>query len=94
MANTRSAKKNVRINEKRRQKNLARRTSLKTAIKKVHAALQNAPVDAATIQELLNDVSSKLSRAARKNVIHGRNAARRLSRLAKKVSHATRTTKA
>jgi len=85
MANTSSAKKSAIQNIKRRQKNLARKTSLKTAIKKVITALEeNTPVE--KTQELLKDVAAQLARAKSKHVIHRNNASRKLSRLAKKVA--------
>jgi small subunit ribosomal protein S20 len=85
MANTRSAKKNVRKNEMRRIKNSSRSSAIKTAIKKVYLSLENK-VDAAEINKLLNDVASKLGRARGKNVMHRNTASRKLSRLAKRVS--------
>ncbi len=42
MANTKSAKKAVVQNEKRRLKNLARRSAIKTAMKKVLTAIETA----------------------------------------------------
>ena len=91
MANTKSAKKNIRLNEKRRLKNLARRTAVKTATKKIAAGLV-ARADAALLQVLLRDVASKLARAARKGAIHTKTASRKLSRLAQKVATVTRNT--
>jgi small subunit ribosomal protein S20 len=90
MANTRSAKKNVRKNELRRIRNNARRSSIKTAIKKVQISLETKP-DAAQLDALLKDVAGKLARAKGKNVLHPNTAARKLSRLAKRVSKALQT---
>ena len=87
MANTRSAKKNVKKNEMRRLKNSARRSAIKTAIKKVYLSLETKS-DAARVQELLKDVASKLGRAKGKNVMHQNTASRKLSRIAKRVSKA------
>jgi small subunit ribosomal protein S20 len=84
MANTKSAKKSVKQNEKRRLKNLARRTAMKTAIKKVLSALKdNQAVD--TTQALFRNAAAQLARAKNKGVIHANTAARKLSRLAKKL---------
>ena len=85
MANTRSAKKNVRKNEKRRMCNLARRSALKTAIKKVRILMESA-TDANQVQPVLSEVAAKLARAKGKGVIHPRTAARKLSRLAKRMN--------
>ena len=87
MANTKSAKKQARKNVTRRKKNLIRKTSLKTAVKKVLAALENKE-DAATLQSLLRDAESKLSRAKGKNTLHPKSASRKVSRLTKKVNAA------
>ncbi|MCL5436379.1 MAG: 30S ribosomal protein S20 [Candidatus Dependentiae bacterium] len=85
MANIKSAKKRVLQDEKRRLVNAARRTALKTAIKKVDNALESG----ATQQEaegLLRQVASQLGRARGKGVVHANAAARRLSRVAKRVA--------
>jgi Ribosomal protein S20. len=87
MSNTKSAKKAALQSEARRKQNLARRTAIKSAIKKVHTALAEG-VDA---KLLLSDVAAKLARAKGKNVLHRNTASRKLSRLAKKVAAATRT---
>ncbi len=88
MANTSSAKKAARQNQKRRFKNLSRKTSIKSAIRRVYDALEADTFDAAKTQELLGDVAAKLARAKSKNVIHANTASRKLSRLAKKVGQA------
>ena len=85
MANTSSAKKAARQNQKRRLKNLSRKTAIKSAIRNVHDALEAKDFDAAKTQELLSDVAAKLARARSKKVIHANTASRKLSRLAKKV---------
>jgi small subunit ribosomal protein S20 len=85
MANTKSAKKNVRKNEKRRLKNLTRKSAMKSAVKKIELLLKSE-ADLAQIEELLKDVSAKLARAKNKKVIHPNTAARKMSRLAKKVN--------
>ncbi len=82
MANTSSAKKAALQSEKRRKHNLARRTAIKTAVKKVIVALEEGQ-DA---QVLLADVAAKLARAKSKGVIHANTASRKLSRLAKRVA--------
>jgi len=91
MANTRSAKKNVRQNEKRRLKNLDRRTAIKTVVKKINTSLA-AGADPALLESLLKDVAAKLARAKSKRVIHPNAASRKLSRLAKRVAAAKRKT--
>jgi small subunit ribosomal protein S20 len=85
MANTSSAKKNVRKNEVRRVRNGSRRSAVKSAIKKLYASLETK-AGHSDIQSLLKDIAAKLSRAAHKNVIHRNTASRKLSRLAKRVN--------
>lgn len=82
MANTLSAKKQARQNIKRRERNLSRRTAIKTAIKKVVAAIEQGQ----DTQALLSDVAAKLARAKSKGVLHANTAARKLSRLAKRAN--------
>ncbi len=84
MANIKSAKKRAIQSETRRQRNIARKSAVKTAIKKVITALQNNEIDLA--KDLLRQAESKLARAKGKGVLHANTAARKISRLAKKVS--------
>jgi small subunit ribosomal protein S20 len=89
MANTKSAQKQARKNIVKAQKNLARRSAIKTSVKKVLLALEEG-LDAAQLQALLKDTESKLARAKGKNTLHPKTASRKVSRLAKKVAAATR----
>lgn len=89
MANLESAKKQARQNEIRRARNLARRTAIKTAVKKVLVSLEKNE-SAQTVQGLLKDAEAKLARAKGKGVIHSKTAARKISRLALKVAAATK----
>lgn len=85
MANLKSAKKQARQNVVARERNLARRTSVKTAVKKVLASIErNDSLE--TIKGLLRDAESKLSRAKGKHVLHANTAQRKIGRLAKRVS--------
>lgn len=85
MANTSSAKKAARQNEKRRFKNMARKSAIKTAIKKVQVLVEASTFDAEAADLLVRDVAAKLGRAKGKHVFHANTASRKLSRLAKKV---------
>jgi small subunit ribosomal protein S20 len=85
MANTKSAQKTARQTEVKRERNLARRTSLKTAIKKVLVALDKQE-DMTKVKELLQDAESKIARACGKGLIHKNNASRKISRLTKRVA--------
>jgi small subunit ribosomal protein S20 len=84
MANTKSAKKNVRKSEKRHQINLARRSVVKTAVKKVlNAISNNESVD--TVRELMRSAESEIGRAKNK-IYHSNTASRKIGRLAKRVA--------
>ncbi|HLC06960.1 MAG TPA: 30S ribosomal protein S20 [Candidatus Babeliales bacterium] len=89
MPNIKSAKKRVLQTEKRQLRNQARKSSLKTAIKKVVVALELNDVEAS--KALLVAAESKIARAKGKGLLHPNTAARKISRLAKKVAAATRT---
>ncbi len=84
MANIKSAKKQAKKNIAQRKKNLARKTSLKTASKKVLTAIERGD-KIEKIQELFKDAEAKLARAKGKNVLHPKTASRKISRLAKRV---------
>lgn len=77
MANIKSQKKRILTNEKARIRNKAVRSGLKTAIKKVEAAV--AAGDKAVALEAANAASRALDKAASKGVIHPNQAANRKS---------------
>ena len=81
MANTRSAKKRIRQNEKRRVRNRIYRGRARTFIKNARLAIDNGDVDAARAATL--EAVSELDRAAQKGVLHKNNVSRRKSRLMK-----------
>ncbi len=84
MANTASAIKRIRSNERKRKRNKIVRTRTRTAVRAAREALTSSPTDEAR-QQVLAAVSA-LDRAAQKGVIHKNNAARRKSRLMKKLN--------
>jgi len=90
MPNIKSAKKRAIQSEKRRLRNNARKTCVKTAVKKVISALES-PVSVEETKVLLRNAESQLARAKGKGLIPANTAARKISRLAKKVAEATRT---
>ncbi len=89
MANTSSAIKRIRSSARKRQRNILVRSAVRTAVKKANVALQN---DAAQAAASVHSAMSVLDRAASKGVIHRNNAARRKSRLMKKLQKATAPT--
>ena len=86
LANIKSAKKRVLTSRVRQERNKAIKSSVKTAIKKVEAAVNAADKDAAA-KELLNATSIS-DKAAKKGVLHKNNASRKVARLAKMVNSA------
>jgi small subunit ribosomal protein S20 len=83
MANTKSAEKRVRQSEKRRERNRAAKSTMRTAVKKVRAALDGG--DTAGAAGALAAAMSIVDRSAKKGVVHRNTAARTKSRLVKAV---------
>ena len=86
MAHSLSAKKRVRQNEKRRARNRARKSELREVTKSFTSTLGKA--DIAKSEEALRAVVQKLDRTAAKGTIHKNTAARRRSRLTKRLNAA------
>ncbi len=83
MAHSLSAKKRIRQNEKRAMRNKARKSALKTEIKKFLSLIHDRDVSAA--EEQLRKVYKKLDRTADQGTIHKNTAARKKSRLTAKL---------
>ncbi|MBS1215052.1 MAG: rpsT [Proteobacteria bacterium] len=83
MANTAQARKRARQSEKQRQHNMALRSELRSAVKKVRKAIEAGDKNAAlaTYRESISIVD----RIADKNIIHKNKAARHKSRLAAQI---------
>ena len=81
MANIKSQKKRNIQNEKRHQRNMAAKSSLKTTTKKVQAAVTAGDAEAAGTSQ--REAARALDKAASKGVLHKKTAARKKSRLAK-----------
>jgi len=79
VANHVSSLKRARQDLKKRALNRTQRSTMRTAIKKVHAAIEAGDKDAANTA--LKSAVSLIDRAGGKNLIHARQAARRVSRL-------------
>lgn len=88
MPNTKSASKRMRIEQKRRLRNRAVKSSVKTYIGKAQRAIVAQP-DQETTVAAVRQALSQLDRAATKGVLHPNNAARRKSRLMKRLNAAT-----
>ena len=87
MANIKSQKKRILTNEKAHQRNKAVKSALKTHIRKFREAADAG--DAAKAQELSQAACRALDKAASKGVIHKNQAARRKSRLMKRIAAAS-----
>lgn len=84
MPQTSSAKKRLRQNAKRQERNKYAKKGLKIQFKNFEKALATGSVEA--VQQEYNLCAKKLDRAAAKNVIHRNKAARKKSQLAKKIA--------
>lgn len=83
MPNTRSAKRAERVTLRRTEVNKARRSRMKTMVRNVEQALAAGDQEAATAA--LKQAEPVLMRSAQKGVVHKRTAARKVSRLAKRL---------
>ena len=84
MANTTSARKAVRQGERRRVRNRAAMSSTRTFVKKARAAIETEAASGA--QDAVQRAIVALDKAAEKGLIHKNNAARRKSRLMKRLN--------
>ena len=84
MANIKSAKKRILVAETRAARNKSIRSEVKTAIKKVEAAVAANDKDAA--KAALTVAISTIESASSKGVYHKNNAGRKVSRLTKLVN--------
>ena len=83
MANTPQAKKRARQNEKRFAVNKARRSRIRTYLRKVEEAITSGDKDAAAAA--LKAAQPELMRGVTKGVFHKNTASRKISRLASRV---------
>jgi len=84
MPNIKSAIKRVKTSEARNASNTTEKSAMRTAVKKVEAAV--TVNDKAAAQEALKVATRSLDKAATKGLIHKNAAARKKSRLMKKVN--------
>jgi small subunit ribosomal protein S20 len=79
MANTASARKRNRQSQRRTERNQARKSRMRTFIKKVEVAIAGGDKQAAG--EAFRAAQPEMQRAAGKGVVHRNTVARKLSRL-------------
>jgi small subunit ribosomal protein S20 len=83
MANTKSAKKAVRVSERRTAINKNRRSRMRTFIRKVEEAIASGDKGAA--ETALRDAQPEIMRSAQKGIIHRNTASRKVSRLSARI---------
>lgn len=81
MANHKSAEKRIRANEVKRERNRYQHKTTRTAVKDLRATTTKSEAEAK-----LKEVSAKIDKLAKKNVIHWKKAANQKSKLAKLVN--------
>ncbi len=86
MPNIKSAKKRVKVIEKKTLINQMHKTALKTAVKKFEAACEAN--DKENLNVLFNDAVKKLDKAVSQGILHKNTVARKKSQLALKLAKA------
>lgn len=85
MPNIKSAKKRVKVSEKKNLRNRMVKSAVRTSVKKFEAALE---ADPKTANVQLTATTSAIDKAASKGVIHKNAANRKKARLAKQLNKA------
>lgn len=85
LANIKSAKKRILVNETKAARNKAIKSRVKTAVKKVDTAVEAK--DKATAESALINAISEINKATSKGIYHKNTAARKVSRLTKAVNN-------
>ena len=83
MANTASARKRIRQTATRTERNQARKSRMRTFVKKVETAIAGGDKTAAA--SALREAQPEMQRASGKGVIHANTVARKLSRLTARI---------
>jgi small subunit ribosomal protein S20 len=83
LANTRSARKRIRQNEKRRLRNRAVRSAVRSSVKNAREALGGKSAESTTA---VREAIRALDRAVTQGIIHRNTAARRKSALARRLN--------
>ena len=79
MANIKSAKKRILVNQTKYERNKSVKSAVKTAVKKVEAAVEAN--DKAAANEALIAATKLIEMAGSKGILHKNNVARKVSRL-------------
>lgn len=86
MANIKSAKKRILINQRNESRNKAIRSDLRTAFKKAERAIEDNQDNK---EELVKAAMKKLDRASKDRILHQNNADRKKSQLQRKLNAAS-----
>ena len=86
MANIKSAKKRILVNQTKYERNKSVKSAVKTAVKKVEAAVEAN--DKAAANKALIAATKLIEMAGSKGIFHKNNVARKVSRLAKRFNAA------
>jgi len=84
LANIKSAKKRILVNQTKAAKNKAIKSKVKTYVKKVEAAV--ADKDAETAKTALREAIAEINKAGSKGVYHKNTCSRKVARLTKAVN--------
>ena len=84
MPNIASAKKRMRQDAVRRDRNRGRRSALRTSLRKLNEAIEAGDME--RVRETWRDAQSLLDRTAQRGVIHRNQAARKKARLSRRIS--------
>ena len=84
MANTPQAKKRIRRNDRRAEINGARVSRIRTFVKQVEAALASG--DKQQAEAAIRKVQPELARGVAKGIVHKNTAARKFSRLTRRIA--------
>ena len=91
MANTKSATKEIRVAEARQERNKSLRSLTKTIVHKAENSVSKSEIESAKAD--VKAAASSLDKAAGAGIIHANTAARKKSRLSKKLNQAVATKK-
>ena len=87
MANTASARKRIRQTAVRTERNAARKSRIRTFVKKVEMAIASGDKEQATVA--LRAAQPELQRASGKGVVHANTVSRKISRLSARIKAIT-----
>ena len=87
MANNKSAKKRIKINERNRLRNRVYKSSVRTLTKKFITIIDSYKIsknsqDKEKAEKILNSIYSLIDKGTKKNIFHKNNASRQKSKLA------------